>query len=69
MELTGDQACFPSDVRSMAAALGADDLSTCRVRGTHFGGPIGVGEPTGASLAAAEIGAWLEKRFPAGRET
>src|SRR3954469_2865170 len=68
VELTGDQACFPSDIRSMAAAFGADDLSTCRVRGTHFGGSIGPGEPTGASLAAAEIGAWLEKRFPAGRE-
>ena len=66
MELTGDQACFPADIRSMTAALGADDLSTCQVRGTHFGGPIGPGEPTGASLAAAEIGAWLEKRFPAG---
>ena len=50
----------------MTAALGADDLTTASVRGTHFGGPIGPGEPTGASLAAAEIGAWLEKRFPAG---
>lgn len=66
VELTGDQACFPGDVRAMTAALGAADLNTCSVRGTHFGGPIAAGEPTGASLAAAEIGAWLEKRFPAG---
>jgi hypothetical protein len=65
VELTGDQACFPSDLRSMTAALGATDLTTCAVRGTHFGGAIGPGEPTGASLAAAEIGGWLEKRFPA----
>ncbi|MGY1616589.1 hypothetical protein ACI797_07540 [Geodermatophilus sp. SYSU D00691] len=69
VELTGDQACFPADVRAMTATLGADDLSTCAVRGTHFGGPIATGEPTGASLAAAEIGAWLEKRFPAGEES
>src|SRR3954452_1573673 len=56
VELTGDQACFPDDIRQMAAALGADDLSTGRVRGTHFGGAITQGEPSGAGLAAAEIG-------------
>jgi hypothetical protein len=67
VELTGDQACFPSDIQAMAAALGADDLSIGSVRGTHFGGAIGPGEPTGASLAAAEMGGWLEKRFPVGR--
>lgn len=66
VELSGDQVCFPSDIRSMGAALGAEDLTTSTVRGTHFGGPIAEGEPTGASLAAAEIGAWLEERFPAG---
>ncbi|GHE11669.1 alpha/beta hydrolase [Klenkia taihuensis] len=67
VELSGDQACFPSDVAAMTARLGAADLTTRRVRGTHFGGPIGTGEPTGASLAAAEIGGWLADRFPAGQ--
>lgn len=64
--LTGDQVCFPGDIRAMAATIGAGDLTTGEVRGTHFGGAIAAGEPTGASLAAAEIGAWLEQRFPAG---
>ena len=53
----------------MTAALGADDLSVGRVRGTHFGGAIADGQPTGASLAAAEMGGWLEKRFPVGSAT
>ncbi|BBJ38292.1 hypothetical protein SSPO_010100 [Streptomyces antimycoticus] len=64
VELSGDQACFPSDITEMSAALGARDLTVTRVAGTHFGGPIAKGEPTGASLAAAEIGGWLAKRFP-----
>lgn len=66
VELTGDQACFPDDVAAMERALGAADRTVSRVRGTHFGGAIAEGEPTGASLAAAEIGAWLADRFPAG---
>jgi hypothetical protein len=66
VELTGDQACFPADAARMAGALGAADLSTAVVRGTHFGGAIADGEPSGASLAAAEIGGWLQHRFPAG---
>jgi hypothetical protein len=69
VELTGDQACFPSDAAQMAASLGAADLTATAVRGTHFGGAIATGEPSGASLAAAEIGGWLEERFAAGRST
>ncbi|WP_037370704.1 hypothetical protein [Amycolatopsis orientalis] len=64
VELTGDAACFPNDAKAMVAALGADDVDHRRVAGTHFGGPLRPGEPTGASLAAAEIGAWLADRFP-----
>ena len=62
VELTGDQAAFPSDSRRMVAALGTDDLTHVRVRGTHFGGAIAAGEPTGNELAAAEIGTWLGER-------
>ncbi|MBB3035920.1 hypothetical protein [Hoyosella altamirensis] len=65
VELTGDAACFPSDANSMVAALGANDVEHRRVAGTHFGGPIRPSAPTGASLAAAEIGGWLDERFPA----
>lgn len=67
VELTGDQACFPSDVSAMIETLGATDLQRETVRGTHFGGPIAAGQPTGSSLAAARIGAWLTERFPAGQ--
>ena len=62
VELTGDQAAFPSDSRRMVAALGTDDLTHVRVRGTHFGGAITAGEPTGNELAAAEIRTWLGER-------
>jgi hypothetical protein len=46
----------------MIGALGAKDLATAAVRGLHFGGPVGTGEPAGNELAAAEIIAWLAKR-------
>ncbi|MEA5362573.1 alpha/beta hydrolase [Amycolatopsis sp., V23-08] len=64
VELTGDQAAFPADSRRMIASLGAPDLTTTSVRGLHFGGALAEGEPTGNELAAAEITAWLGKRFP-----
>lgn len=64
VELTGDAACFPADARAMVAAFGATDKQHVRVPGTHFGGPIAPGEPTGAALAAAHIGPWLSDRFP-----
>ena len=62
VELTGDQAAFPADSRRMVSALGAEDLTTATVRGLHFGGAIGHGEPSGNDLAAAEIIGWLGKR-------
>ncbi|WP_032404179.1 hypothetical protein [Rhodococcoides fascians] len=63
VELTGDQACFPEDVSRMVEALGSVDKSRVAIEGTHFGGPIRDGAPTGASLAAADIGAWLSQHF------
>ncbi|OZG26367.1 alpha/beta hydrolase [Williamsia sp. 1138] len=63
VELTGDQACFPEDAAEIVASFGSDDVTHVRVEGTHFGGPIREGAPTGASLAAAEIGGWLGERF------
>ncbi|NMN94066.1 alpha/beta hydrolase [Antrihabitans stalactiti] len=63
VELSGDQACFPEDASAMTDALGADDKTFARLPGTHFGGPLRSGEPSGASLAAADIGAWLHDHF------
>ena len=62
--LSGDQACFPRDLDAMADALGTADLTRTEVAGTHFGGAIRRGEPTGAALAAQRIGPWLAERFP-----
>jgi hypothetical protein len=63
VELTGDQACFPEDAAAMAGALGSVNKTRTAIEGTHFGGPIRDGAPTGASLAAADIGAWLSQHF------
>ena len=64
------QACQqPGHARDVAVVLtglvGAseDDVVHARVEGTHFGGPVRKGAPTGASLAAADIGGWLAERF------
>jgi hypothetical protein len=63
LEFTGDQASFPADIDAMGRALAAADLTVDAVAGTHFGGPIRPGAPTGASLAAARIQDWLAERF------
>lgn len=63
LEFTGDQASFPDDIARTGAALGAADVTVTAVRGTHFGGPIAPGEPTGSSLAAARIRTWIDDRF------
>lgn len=62
---SGDQASFPSDLSAMEAALGAQDLEAGSVDGTHFGGPIAPGHPSGSVLAAGAILRWLAERFPA----
>ncbi|GAA1619143.1 hypothetical protein GCM10009789_86150 [Kribbella sancticallisti] len=59
LEFTGDQACFPADIARMRSALGAPELTVDAVPGTHFGGPITAGRPSGTSLAAAKIATWL----------
>lgn len=62
LEFTGDQASFPVDIRRMTNALGASDLTVRAAAGTHFGGPIEPGAPTGTSLAAVTIEEWLAAR-------
>jgi hypothetical protein len=62
LEFTGDQASYPADIARMADALGAVDLTVDAVAGTHFGGPIAPGEPTGTALAAEKIAPWLAAR-------
>ncbi|MFW6773617.1 alpha/beta hydrolase [Nocardioides sp. CPCC 205120] len=62
VEFTGDQASFPADIAAMSDALGSDDLTVTSVAGTHFGGSVRKGEPTGSELAAAQIRTWLDER-------
>jgi hypothetical protein len=62
LEFTGDQASFPADIAQMSNALGSSDLTVDSVAGTHFGGPITKGAPSGTSLAAVKIEAWLKAR-------
>lgn len=62
LELTGDQASFPADIARFRAALGADDVTVASVPGTHFGGPIAKGAPTGTELAAHVIDEWISRR-------
>ncbi|HEY5858467.1 MAG TPA: alpha/beta hydrolase [Aldersonia sp.] len=66
VELTGDQACFPSDAAAMAAAFAGDDVTHVRVPGKHFGAALVPGATSGATLAGAEMSRWLAQRFPAG---
>lgn len=63
IELTADQAAFPSDSARMFAALGATDKTHTRVRGTHFGGPIARDEPPGSDTAGSLIADWLADHF------
>ncbi len=61
--LTGDQAAFPRVTHAMRDRLGATDKSFVSARGTHFGGAIARGEPTGNELAGEIIGRWLDERW------
>ncbi|WP_213571433.1 alpha/beta hydrolase [Rhodococcus sp. USK13] len=63
VELTGDQACFPADARDMYSSITAQDKKHVRVAGTHFGGPLTQGGPTGTELAFQQIARWLRERF------
>jgi len=63
VEFTGDQGCFPADAREMYSAFAAPDKTHVRVAGTHFGGPIALGEPAGAELASQQVIRWLQERF------
>lgn len=63
LEFTGDQACYPTDIDVMREAIAASDLTVDAAAGTHFGGAIAPGAPTGASMAAAKIRRWLNDRY------
>jgi len=66
VELTGDQACFPSDATRFASLFPHADVTHVRVPGKHFGAPLHDGMTSGATLAGHEITHWAGERFPSG---
>lgn len=63
VEYTGDQACFPSDVRAIHDAIPAPDKTHLRIRGDHHGRALVEGEEPGRYAAGRELAAWLRQRF------
>ncbi|WP_233533078.1 alpha/beta hydrolase [Antrihabitans sp. YC2-6] len=64
IELTGDQASFPSDSLATVEAIASDDVSLIRVPGMHFGAALEAGTTAGATLAGHAMAGWLGERFP-----
>lgn len=62
LEFTGDQASFPADITSFAAAIPAQDLSVEAVDSTHFGDRLEKDAPTGNEQAGTLIAAWVADR-------
>lgn len=63
IEYTGDQACFPSDVQGIVAALGASDKQHLRVRGDHHGRALTEAEEPGRLEAGRLLAQWLLEHF------
>ncbi|MDM9559412.1 alpha/beta hydrolase [Bordetella petrii] len=63
IEYTGDQACFPADVRAIYDAIAARDKQHLHIRGDHHGRALQEGEEPGRYRAGRELAAWLRQRF------
>lgn len=64
VEYTGDQACFPGDVRRIVEAIASSSKQHLRVRGDHHGRALGVDEEPGRLEAGRHLAAWLRTTFP-----
>jgi pimeloyl-ACP methyl ester carboxylesterase len=64
VEYTGDQACFPSDVRHIVDAIASADLQHLRVRGDHHGRALTAEEEPGRLEAGRLLAQWLHRQFP-----
>lgn len=64
VEYTGDQACFPGDVRRIVESIAAADKRHLRVRGDHHGRALAAGEEPGRAIAGRELARWLQEKFP-----
>jgi hypothetical protein len=64
VEYTGDQACFPGDVRRIVDAIACPTKQHLRVRGDHHGRALGPDEEPGRLEAGRHLAAWLRTTFP-----
>ena len=64
IEYSGDQACFPDNVRQIYAALGSADKCHLRVSGDHHGRPLQPAAEPGRTAAGRLLANWLRDHFP-----
>lgn len=64
IEYTGDQACFPSDVKRIVDSIVSSNKQHVRVRGDHHGRALAVGEELGRDVAGRHLSEWLQANFP-----
>lgn len=64
VEYTGDQACFPGDVREIFDALASTNKRHLRVRGDHHGRALSKDEAPGRLEAGRLLAGWLREFFP-----
>ena len=65
VEYTGDQACFPDDVRRIVDAIASTTKRHERVRGDHHGRALSADEEPGRLAAGRLLADWLRETFPA----
>jgi hypothetical protein len=65
VEYTGDQACFPGDVRRIVDVIASTTKRHERVRGDHHGRPLSTAEEPGRLAAGRLLSEWLHQTFPA----
>lgn len=63
IEYTGDNCVFPSDVKTMLAAMPSSQKTHLRVRGNHHGLALEPGEANGQEIAGRHIQDWLNTHF------
>jgi len=64
VEYTGDQACFPGDVRRIVDAIASTTKRHERVRGDHHGRALSGDEEPGRLAAGRLLADWLRETFP-----
>lgn len=64
VEYTGDQACFPEEVKKIFEALPAKDKQHVSIAGDHHGRALAPEDEPGRVEAGRQIAAWLNRTFP-----